>query len=55
MSCTGLNKADFVVFCPLLKHNIHIVEITRDESVIAEFEKRIKAANENNTQKLNKK
>lgn len=55
MSCTGLDKADFVVFCPFLKHNIHIVEITRDESVIAEFEKRITAANEIINQILNKK
>lgn len=55
MSCTGLDKADFVVFCPFLKHNIHIVEITRDEAVIAEFEKRIMAANEIINQILNKK
>lgn len=55
MSCTALDKADFVVFCPFLKHNIHIVEITRDEAVIAEFEKRITAANEIINQILNKK
>lgn len=55
MACTGLSKADFVVFCPFLKHNIHIVEITRDEAVIAEFEKRIMAANEIINQMLNKK
>lgn len=55
MACTGLDKADFVVFCPFLKHNIHIVEITRDEAVIAEFEKRIMAANEIINQILNKK
>ena len=55
MACTGLSKADFVVFCPFLKHNIHIVEITRDEAVIAEFEKRIMAANEIINQILNKK
>lgn len=55
MACTGLDKADFVVFCPFLKHNIHIVEITRDEAVIAEFEKRITAANEIINQILNKK
>lgn len=54
MSCTALDKADFVVFCPFLKHNIHIVEITRDEAVIAEFEKRITAANEIINQILNK-
>lgn len=55
MACTGLDKADFVVFCPFLKHNIHIVEITRYEAVIAEFEKRIMAANEIINQILNKK
>ena len=55
MACTGLDKADFVVFCPFLKHNIHIVEITRDEAVIAEFEKRITAANKIINQILNKK
>lgn len=55
MACTGLDKADFVVFCPFLKHNIHVVEITRDEAVIAEFEKRIMAANEIINQILNKK
>lgn len=55
MACTGLDKADFVVFCPFLKHNIHVVEITRDEAVIAEFEKRIMAANEIINQILKKK
>lgn len=55
MACTGLDKADFVVFCPFLKHNIHVVEITRDEAVIAEFEKRIMAANGIINQILNKK
>lgn len=55
MSCTGLSKADFVVFCPFLKHNIHIVEITRDDAVIAEFERRITEANKIINQILNKK
>lgn len=55
MSCMGLGKADFVVFCPFLKHSIHIVEITRDEPVIAEFEKRITEANKIINQILNKK
>lgn len=55
MSCMGLGKADFVVFCPFLKHSIHIVEITRDEAVIAEFEKRITEANKIINQILNKK
>lgn len=54
MSCTGLDKADFVVFCPFLKHNIHIVEITRDDAVIAEFERRIPEANKIINQILNK-
>lgn len=44
MACAGLDKADFVVFCPFLKHYIHIVTITRDEAVIEEFAKRIKEA-----------
>lgn len=55
MACTGLDKADFVVFCPFLKHNIHIVEITRDDAVIAEFERRITEANKIINQILNKK
>lgn len=55
MSCTGLSKADFVVFCPFLKHNMHIVEITRDDNVISEFEKRITEANKIINQILNKK
>lgn len=53
MACTGLNKTDFVVFCPFLRHNVHIVEVTRDDTVIAEFEKRIMAANEIINQILN--
>lgn len=55
MACTGLNKADFVVFCPFLRRNVHIVEITRDDTVIAEFEKRIMAANKIINQILNQK
>lgn len=55
MSCTGLDRADFVAFCPFLKHNIHIVEITRDNMVISEFEKRITEANKIINQILNKK
>lgn len=45
LSVTGLTEADFVAFCPFLKHNIHIVEIARDDAVISEFEKRITEAN----------
>lgn len=55
MACTGLDRADFVAFCPFLKHNIHIVEITRDDNVISEFEKRITEANKIINQILNKK
>lgn len=55
LACCGLDKADFVVFCPFLKHNIHIVEITRNDDVISEFEKRITAANEIINQILNRK
>ena len=55
MACTGLDRADFVAFCPFLKHNMHIVEITRDDIVISEFEKRITEANKIINQILNKK
>lgn len=55
MACTGLDRADFVAFCPFLKHNMHIVEITRDDMVISEFEKRITEANKIINQILNKK
>lgn len=46
MSCTNLDEADFIVFCPFLKHNMHIVRITRDDEVIKEFEERINTAND---------
>lgn len=55
MAVTNLQEADFVVFCPFLKHNIHIVKITRDDAVIAEFEKRITEANKIINQILDKK
>lgn len=55
MACTGLDRADFVAFCPFLKHNMRIVEITRDDIVISEFEKRITEANKIINQILNKK
>lgn len=55
MACTGLDRADFVAFCLFLKHNMHIVEITRDDIVISEFEKRITEANKIINQILNKK
>ena len=45
MACTGLEKADFVAFCPFLNHPLHIVTIYRDDAVISEFEKRINEAN----------
>ena len=44
MMCTGCKKADFIVFCPFLKPNIHIVRITADESVQNEIEHRISEA-----------
>lgn len=44
LHCTGLKKADFVCFCPFLKHPIHIVRITADEEVQKEIEYRISEA-----------
>jgi hypothetical protein len=41
MMCTGCKQADFIVFCPFLKPNIHIVRITADEEVQKEIENRI--------------
>lgn len=38
---TLCTKADFVCFCPFLKHPIHIVRITADEEVQKEIEHRI--------------
>jgi hypothetical protein len=55
LSVTGLDRGNFVAFCPFLKHNIHIVEITRDDTVISEFEKRITEANKIINEILDKK
>ena len=41
MLCTGCSQADFVVFCPFLNDNIHIVRITADEDVQKEIESRV--------------
>lgn len=41
MMCTGCKQADFIVFCPFLKPNIHIVRITADEQVQKDIEHRI--------------
>lgn len=44
LHCTGLKSADFVCFCPFLKHPIHIVRITADEEVQNEIAYRISEA-----------
>lgn len=44
MMCCGCKQADFIVFCPFLKPNIHIVRITADEAVQKEIELRIAEA-----------
>ena len=44
MMCTGCKQADFIVFCPFLKPNIHIVRITADEEVQNEIAYRISEA-----------
>lgn len=44
MMCSGLTEADFIVFCPFLKHNIHIVRITADLEIQKEIEFRISEA-----------
>lgn len=41
---TGLKQADFVCFCPFLKHPIHIVRIIADEEVQNEIAYRISEA-----------
>ena len=41
---TGCKQADFICFCPFLKHPIHIVRITADEDVHKEIEHRITEA-----------
>lgn len=44
LHCTGLEHADFVCFCPFLKHPLHIVRITADKEVQKEIEHRISEA-----------
>jgi hypothetical protein len=44
LMCSGLKSADFVCFCPFLKHPIHIVRITADEEVQNEIACRITEA-----------
>jgi hypothetical protein len=41
---TGCKQADFICFCPFMKHPLHIVRITADEEVHKEIEHRIKEA-----------
>lgn len=41
---SGCKYADFVCFCPFLKHPLHIVRITADEEVQKEIEHRISEA-----------
>lgn len=44
MHVSGCKQADFICFCPFLKHPIHIVRITADEDVHKEIEHRITEA-----------
>lgn len=44
MMCTGCKQADFICFCPFMKHPLHIVRIAADEEVHKEIEYRIKEA-----------
>lgn len=46
LMCSGLSEADFIVFCPFLKNNLHVVRITADEKIQGEIETRIEKANE---------
>ncbi len=46
LAVTGLDKADFVVFCPFLRSGLHIVEIPRNDEEIRAIEKRVRLANE---------
>jgi len=51
---TGYSEADFVCFCPFLKHPLHIVRITADEEVQKEIEYRIYEAEKIISNILNK-
>ena len=44
MHVSGCSQADFIAFCPFLKHPLHIVRITADEEVQKEIEYRISEA-----------
>lgn len=44
LAVTGCKNADFIVFCPFLRPNIHIVRITADEEAQKEIEYRISEA-----------
>lgn len=51
---TNCSNADFIVFCPFLKPNIHIVRITADEEVQNEIAYRISEAEKIIDEILNK-
>lgn len=55
LHCSGLKNADFVCFCPFLKHPLHIVRITADEEAQKEIEYRISEAEKIIESILNKK
>lgn len=44
LMCTGYAEADFICFCPFLKHPLHIVRITADKGVQNEIANRIMEA-----------
>lgn len=44
MHVSGCKQADFICFCPFLKHPLHIVRITADKEVQKEIEYRISEA-----------
>jgi len=46
MMVTGAKGTDFITYCPFQSDPIHIVRVEADESVFAEMEKRINAAND---------
>lgn len=46
MMVTGAKATDFIAYCPFQSNPIHIIRVEADESVFAEMEKRINAAND---------
>ena len=46
MCVTGLKVANLVFFCPFMKNPIHRIRIAADEAVWAEFNIRIRKAEE---------